>query len=133
MTPLADVPHLERVTAACGFRIARIRYYTPIIGGFVENVAMRMAERWMTRRAAEGRGASAGQTGDQDVRAARARAKARIAGGGVTYRALRLLTWVMMVDVALLGRVRSGPFFALLVKDGPPAALPGGPPAPAPR
>ena len=31
---------------------ARIRYYTPIVGGFVENILMRMAERAMARRAA---------------------------------------------------------------------------------
>ncbi len=129
LNPLADVPHLERVTAACGFRIARIRYYTPIVGGFVENVLMRMAERWMTRRAAASRGAAPQQAGDEDVRAARAQAKARIAGGGVVYHALRLVTWVMMSDLALLGRVRSGPFFALLVKEGPPAAGDGATPA----
>ena len=45
LNPLLDVPHLEAVTAACGFRIGRIRYYTPIVGGFVENILMRVAER----------------------------------------------------------------------------------------
>lgn len=132
VNPLADVPHLEQVTSACGFRIARIRYYTPIVGGFVENVAMRMAERFMTRRSATSRGAPAREAGDEDVREARARAKARIADGGLTYHALRLLTWLMMIDVALLGRVRSGPFFALLVKQGPPAGSPDTVAAPGP-
>jgi hypothetical protein len=28
----------------------------------------------------------------------------------------------MKADVTLFGRVRSGPFFALLVKDGPPVS-----------
>jgi SAM-dependent methyltransferase len=121
LNPLDDVPHLERVTAACGFRIARIRYYTPIVGGFVENVLMRMTERWLTRRAAKARGADPEVAADADVREARTRAKARIARGGVTYRALQAITWLMRIDLALFGRVRSGPFFALLVKDGPPA------------
>ena len=29
------------VAADAGFRIERIRYYTPIVGGFVENILMR--------------------------------------------------------------------------------------------
>ncbi len=123
LNPLDDVPHLERVTKACGFHIARIRYYTPLVGGFVENVLMRMAERWMTTRAARARGAAPAEAaGDADVKEARRRAKARIARGGPTYRALQALTWLMRVDVLLFGRVRSGPFFALLVKEGPAAA-----------
>jgi ubiquinone/menaquinone biosynthesis C-methylase UbiE len=121
VNPLADVPHLEQVTRDCGFRIARIRYYTPIVGGLIENVAMRLVERWMIGRAAARR-APGGETTttDADVRAARQAAKARIATRGTTYRLLRLVTWVMKIDLLLFGRVRSGPFFALLQKEGAP-------------
>ncbi len=56
--------------------------------------------------------------GDRAVRKARADAKARIARGGATYATLRALTWLLRLDVVLWGRVRSGPFFALLVKEG---------------
>jgi SAM-dependent methyltransferase len=45
LNPLADIPDLEATVQAAGFRIARIRYYTPLIGAFVENILMRMAER----------------------------------------------------------------------------------------
>ena len=121
VNPLADVPHLEAVTAACGFRVGRIRYYTPLIGGFIENVAMRVAEGWMTRRAAR-KGAPGGEVTAyaSATREARAAAKARIGRGGPTYAGLKVLTWIMHLDVLLFGRVRSGPFFALLVKDRPP-------------
>ena len=44
------------------------------------------------------------------------RAKERIAERGVVYRVLQAMTRVIMLDVALFGRMRSGPFFALLVK-----------------
>ena len=44
LNPLADIPELERVASDGGFRIERIRYYTPIVGGFVENILMRVAE-----------------------------------------------------------------------------------------
>lgn len=51
LNPLRDIPHLEEVVDAAGFRIGRIRFYTPIVGGFVENILVRMAERAMARRA----------------------------------------------------------------------------------
>ncbi|MCL4813803.1 MAG: methyltransferase domain-containing protein [Vicinamibacteraceae bacterium] len=119
VNPLADVPHLERVVDAAGFRIGRIRYYTPLIGGFVENILMRMAERWLARRQVARTAGAAGAAGDDvtdGVRAARLAAKARLDRGGPLRAALSLLTRLMMLDVALFGRVRSGPFFAVLVK-----------------
>jgi SAM-dependent methyltransferase len=126
LNPLRDVPHLQQVIATAGFRIARIRFYTPIVGGFVENILVRLAERVMARRAAARIAsppsvatAGAESTGGEDaaVREARAAAKERIARRGPTYLALLTLSWVMKLDVLLFGRVRSGPFFALLVKE----------------
>jgi SAM-dependent methyltransferase len=110
LNPLPDVPALERAVRRAGFRVARLRYYTPLVGGFVENILVRLAERAMTRRAAR-RGA------DAPARAARHDAKRRIAARGPAYAALGALTAVMKLDVVLFGRIRSGPFFALLVKE----------------
>jgi SAM-dependent methyltransferase len=158
VNPLTDIPHLERVVANAGFRIAKIRYYTPLIGGFIENILMRITERALTRRAAkqlppvpapassnaqaqDATAVGAGRTTSEDataavgaghtttvdattaVRAARTTAKARIARGGPLAWGLHALTTVMHVDMLLFGRIRSGPFFALLVKD---PALPKG-------
>jgi hypothetical protein len=50
------------------------------------------------------------------MRLARIEAKQRIARHGFAYRALRLMTHLTMLDVTLLGRMRSGPFFARFVK-----------------
>ena len=124
LNPLADVPDLERTARACGFRIARITFYTPIVGGFVENIMMRMAERAMARRAAKRlTTAAAGAAQDVDrqaVREARTAAKAQIARSPATVAVLRALSAAMTLDVLLFGRITSGPFFALLVKeDGP--------------
>jgi SAM-dependent methyltransferase len=125
LNPLRDIPHLESVAAATGFRIAKIRYYTPIVGGVVENILMRMAERAMSRRAAR-RLATSDEHGrpriDADidaaaVREARTAAKERIARSPTTYGALRGLSFAMKLDLLLFGRITSGPFFALLVKD----------------
>jgi SAM-dependent methyltransferase len=121
LNPLRDVPELERVAHDAGFRIARIRYYTPLVGGFVENILMRMAERAMARRAARrltAAGTDAAAADAAGVREARTAAKARIANSRATYGALRALSLAMKLDVLLFGRIRSGPFFALLEKIG---------------
>ena len=123
LNPLADIPELERVTCDAGFRIARIRYYTPLVGGFVENVMVRMAERALAKRAA--REMTVGHHGstqaiDVDARAikeARTAAKQQIARSPATYAALRTLSFAMKLDLLLFGRITSGPFFALLIKD----------------
>ena len=129
LNPLQDVPHLEEVVRTAGFRIGKIRYYTPIVGGFVENILMRMGERAMAKRArrnferrtsnVEGsRKADVGAgEGDAAVREARSQAKELIARRGPTYMALQGLSLAMKLDLLLFGRVKSGPFFALLVKE----------------
>ena len=122
LNPLRDVPHLETVVARAGFRVARIRYYTPIVGGFVENILMRMAERALARRADRRRDAAAGDAAAADattgLREARTSAKARLARGGPLLRVLQGVTVAMDADLLLFGRIRSGPFFALLEKSG---------------
>jgi SAM-dependent methyltransferase len=118
LNPLRDIPELEEVARAAGFRIGRIRYYTPLVGGFIENILMRMAERAMAKRAAARLGGNAdGDAHAQAIREARTDAKERIAKSPATYAALRVLSFAMKLDLLLFGRIRSGPFFALLVKD----------------
>jgi hypothetical protein len=125
VNPLHDVPHLEAVVDRAGFRVARIRYYTPIVGGFVENILMRMAERALAKRADRRRGRPADRPAAADgapddaaagLREARTSAKARLARGGLLLRVLQGVTVAMDVDLWLFGRIRSGPFFALLEK-----------------
>jgi SAM-dependent methyltransferase len=118
LNPLADIPDLEATVQAAGFRIARIRYYTPLIGAFVENILMRMAERALGRRAR----VTAGDVAVPDdtaartdqARQARTQAKRALAERGALYYALRAVTMAMMLDVWIFGRVRTGPFFVLL-------------------
>jgi SAM-dependent methyltransferase len=126
LNPLADIPDLERTVGAAGFRIAKIRYYTPIVGGIVENILMRTAEQFLSRRAARKAARrdskAAGAPADAAERAALARAarteaKDRIARGGPVLMGLRGLTLLMKLDILLFGRVRSGPFFVLLEKE----------------
>jgi SAM-dependent methyltransferase len=119
LNPLRDVPELEQVVQEAGFRIEKIRFYTPIVGGFVENIVMRVAERAMARRAATRLSStlSAEDADRQAIREARTAAKQRIASSRTTYGVLRVLSAAMKLDLLLFGRITSGPFFALLVKE----------------
>jgi hypothetical protein len=115
LNPIADHDELRRIADACGFRIERVTYYTPIIGAFVENVLARIAEQQLARRASR-RTPPGTPTPAAAVRMARSEAQARVRQGGWTYRALRVISAIMMGDVLLFGRFQSGPFFALLRK-----------------
>lgn len=52
LNPLADMADFRRVAAEAGFRVARICYYTPLVGGVVENVLVRVAEGGLSRQSA---------------------------------------------------------------------------------
>jgi SAM-dependent methyltransferase len=121
LNPIVDHEMLRREVAACGFEIARLTYYTPIIGAFVENVLARVVERQLVRRAS--RQSAAGPAGPNGTAAQQARrqAQVRVRRRGATYYALRMISAVMMLDVWLFGRIRSGPYFALFRKVGAPA------------
>jgi ubiquinone/menaquinone biosynthesis C-methylase UbiE len=122
VNPLADVPELRAVAGAAGFRLAAIRYYTPLVGGVVENLLVPIAERALARRAARrlpANGQGAAPDGAAAARAARASAKARLARRGPLFRLLQIVTVAMKLDLWLFGRVESGPFFALFVKETP--------------
>jgi SAM-dependent methyltransferase len=125
VNPLADIPELEREVARAGLRLVRIRYYTPLVGGFVENILMRAAEHQLARRAARrlATGAAPGDAaGARAVREARGSAKRAIARSRLLAGLLAATTWIMRVDLWLFGRIRSGPFFALLERRVDPAA-----------
>jgi ubiquinone/menaquinone biosynthesis C-methylase UbiE len=117
VNPLSDHEDLARVVQRCGFRLEHVTYYTPVIGAFVENVLVRVAERWLVRRARTSRGASAAEAS----RMARTAAQASVQRRGATYAVLRALSAIMRIDIWLFGLIPSGPFFALLRKERPPA------------
>jgi hypothetical protein len=56
------------------------------------------------------------------VREARGSAKRAIARSRLLAGLLAATTWIMRVDLWLFGRIRSGPFFALLERRVDPAA-----------
>jgi ubiquinone/menaquinone biosynthesis C-methylase UbiE len=111
LNPLMSRRHLDEVAAAAGFRVTKFRYYTPVFSSFAENIVVPVAAHAMARRRAPAGVDRAA------MRAARMHAKQRIGTRGFVYRGLKAMTAVTLLDVALLGWMRSGPFFALLVKE----------------
>ena len=138
LNPLADIPELRRVAAGSGFRIARIRYYTPLVGGFVENILMRLAEKRLADRAkgasGAGAGGAAGAISDEEaLKIARAEGKQRVAQSGTIRAVLLLLSFAMKLDLLFFGHVESGPFFALLERTPNPGFPDPRSPTPGPR
>jgi SAM-dependent methyltransferase len=130
LNPLADIPELRRVAADSGFRIKRIRYYTPLVGGFVENILLRLAEKRLADRAKGAKGANsangAGAEGaahsmsdEEALKIARAQGKQHVAQSGTLRAVLQVLSAAMKLDVLFFGHVESGPFFALLERVEP--------------
>ena len=74
----------------------------------------------MSRRQATRASESGSPDPENATKAARREAQARVKRGGALYWSLMFVSWVMKVDILLFGRLRSGPFFALLRKTGAP-------------
>ena len=69
---------------------------------------------------AEARSAKAAALTDEEaLKVARAEGKRRVSESATTRTALGALTTAMKLDLLLFGRITSGPFFALLVKNDP--------------
>ena len=112
LNPLGSFDDLHRVTASEGFRIDTLTYYTPLLTGIVENLLVPViAHAWARLRFR--------RVDPNAIRISRAEAKRTVARRGATYWVLRALTAFTMLDVVLFGRMKAGPFFALLVKEGP--------------
>jgi SAM-dependent methyltransferase len=119
LNPLMGRDHLDTVARAAGLRVERLTYYTPVFSSIAENILVPVAAHAMARRAARGKpGDRSSRSIDRDaMRQARVQAKQRVAKRGMIHSVLRAMTAITMLDVTLFGRLRSGPFFALLVKD----------------
>jgi SAM-dependent methyltransferase len=115
LNPLMSRVHLDEVAAKSGFVVERFTYYTPVFSSFAENILVPVAAHAMARRAARARSGSAA-VGRDEMRTARVAAKEKIAQRGFAYRVLQGITRVVMLDTVLFGRMRSGPFFAVLRK-----------------
>jgi hypothetical protein len=103
---LESYPQLERILAETGFVIEGIRYYNVVVKAVIEDLLLPLVEHNFWRRGKESKGVST--TGEPVATTDRPNV------GRWAHGPLALATALMKLDVALFGRIRTGPFFLLL-------------------
>ena len=106
---LKSYEQLDSLLAESGFRIESIRYYNVVMKAVIEDLFLPLMEHNLWRRGQKAEGPSSGSTRDADETSGE-----RPNVGRWAHAPLALATALLGLDVALFGRVRTGPFFLLL-------------------
>ena len=113
---LTTWPQVAAFAAHHGLRVEQVRFWNGVFQGLIDNVLVRLGEGvllrrkgWRKAQAAMPKPAPAAPAPGLSARQAVSRRP--LVGAG-----LRALTAIMQLDIILFGRLRSGPFFALLRK-----------------
>lgn len=105
---------LERLLTEAGFEIAQIRYYNVFFKALIEDLLLPLVEHNLYRQSPPPSATDAPRQGRQPPPGPRPDV------GSWAHLPLRWATLLMKLDVALFGRVRTGPFFLLLRTASPP-------------
>lgn len=97
---IATFAELRALVEESGFRLLEVRFWNSVITSFVDHVLL---PAFSPRRSEPG---SEGE--------ARPHRREQAIRHGLLYRAARVLTWAMGLDIVLFGRLRAGPYFLLL-------------------
>jgi ubiquinone/menaquinone biosynthesis C-methylase UbiE len=117
---------VEAALERAGMRVVEVRFWNTVITSFVEHVLMKLGEALIARGRANkndavGQGSQSTPTvepsdGAQREIVARRRIRHQLTPRSPVYWALYALTLLMELDVWLLGRLRTGPYFVLAEK-----------------
>jgi SAM-dependent methyltransferase len=105
-------PELEAVLEECGYRVERVMFWNGLFQSIIENLLVKIAESAMRRRRRPGKEQPGGEA-EPGEDALRSSMRSAIAGKGMTYRVMRLLTDLMWLDLVLFGNWQAGPYFLL--------------------
>lgn len=137
---VATFDQLREVVEASGLQLERVVFWNGVFQSLTENVIAKVGESVLTRAQARAQRKSANQAAvahqhsdfedefghetehhhataaelDAAAELARREAKRQIARGGLYRAGLQGLTRLMMLDLVLFGKMRTGPFFILL-------------------
>ena len=106
MNALKSYEQLESLLADSGFRIESIRYYNVVMKAVIEDLFLPLVEHNLWPRRQNVKVPSSGNASQASVE--------RRNVGRWAHAPLALATVLLRLDVALFGRVRTGPFFLLL-------------------
>ncbi len=111
---LTTWPQVVAFAAFHGLRVEQVRFWNGVFQSLIDNVLIRLGEGFLLRRktATTVAKVSAGTNPSRATGSARQVVSRRPA----VRLALQGLTWLMQLDILLFGRLRSGPFFALMRK-----------------
>jgi SAM-dependent methyltransferase/uncharacterized protein YbaR (Trm112 family) len=96
--------HFDALCSAAGLVVRRRRYYNVVFKAAIEDLLIRFFERMRRRRRAE----AALAVGEQPVYSG------TLPPGRASLLIARALTRLLMLDVILFAKIRTGPFFGLL-------------------
>lgn len=113
-------------------RVEDVRFWNGVFQGLIDNVLVRLGEGVLLgkRRSAKGAKATSAQPAESPQHAPLSSRQQLSRRTGMRF-VLRFLTGLMQLDIILFGRLRAGPFFALLRKESlvgprPSSPLPSG-------
>ncbi len=109
---LRSYQQLETLVVEAGFRMEKIRYYNVMFKAVFEDLLLPLLEHniWGRRSVPKQSGRGPGK----EVGGATEKVASRPNVGRWAHGPLAVATAVMKLDVALFGRIRTGPFFLLL-------------------
>ncbi len=111
---------LESVLNECGWRVERVIFWNGLFQSLIENLLVKLGEsaiRRLRSRPKTGVPPPDQSTGEDALRST---IRTRLNKRGWAYRAMRILTELMWLDLVLFGGWRAGPYFVLAVrKDAP--------------
>lgn len=112
-------PQLEAALKECGWRVEKVIFWNGLFQSLIENLLVKLGESAIRRVRARRAPSEAPEAGSGED-ALRSSIRNRLATRGPAYRAMRILTELMWLDLALFGGWRAGPYFLLAVREDMP-------------
>jgi SAM-dependent methyltransferase len=112
-------PQLEAVLNECGWRVEMVVFWNGLFQSLIENLLVKLGES-LVRKLRRSHTEKAPPDTDQSQKgedALRSSMRTTLTRRGWTYRAMRLLTELMWLDLVLFGKWRAGPYFVLAVRE----------------
>lgn len=113
---LTTWPQVVGFAAYHGFVVEDVRFWNGVFQGLIDNVLVRLGEGLLLGRKAKAQGETAAKGQATSPAIGGSSSRQMVSRRPVIRLALRALTGLMQLDITLFGRLRSGPFFALLRK-----------------
>ena len=121
---LTTWPQVVGFAAYHGLRVEEVRFWNGVFQGLIDNVLVRLGEGLLLGRKAKAKDATTAKATPATPSTDGGSSRQLVSRRPAIRLALQALTGLMQLDIILFGRLRSGPFFALLRKVEPPPLSP---------